>query len=138
MIFSSTYFNSSTDKLSLDTFVSKLSLPLLTLCLSILIHRTAHAITLYILYHDENLFRICGTVSSSSTLLVFAVTVTLTSGSSSFSSRVSLSSWFTQLDSPFHKNSGPLTQRLTFYWLDAVKPRDVSSAGLNFDSMYIH
>ena len=138
MIFSSTTSNSSAYKLLMDTFLSKLSFLPFTLCLSILIHLTTHAITLSILYHDENLFRICGTVSSSSTLLVFAVTVTLTSGSSSFSSRVSLSSWFIQLDSPFHKNSGPLTQRLTFYWLDADKPRDVSSAGLNFDLMYIH
>ena len=137
MIFSSTTFNSSTHKLLMDTFLSKLSFPPFTLCLSILIHRTTHAITLSILYHDENLFRICGTVFSSSTLLMFAMTLTLTSGSSSSSSRVSLSPWFTQLNSFFHKNSGPLTQRLVS-WLDADKPRDVSSAGLNFDSMYIH
>ena len=138
MIFSSTFFSSSTDKLLIDTFLSKLSFPLFTLCLSILIHRTTHAITLSILYHDENLFRICGIVSSSSTLLMFAVTVFLTSGLSSFTSRVSLSLLFTQLDSSFHKMSGPLTQRLTFSWLDADKPWDVSSAGLNFDSVYIH
>ena len=64
------------------------------------------------------------------TLLMFALTVTLTSGSCSFSSRVCLSPWFTQLDSSFHKNFRPLTQRLTFSWLDADKPRAVSSSGL--------
>ena len=138
MIFSSTTFNSSTDKLLIDTFLSKLSFPLFTLYLSILIHHTIHAITLSILHHDKNLFIICGTVSSSSTLLMFAVTVTVTSVSSSFSSKVSLPPSFAQLDSSFHKNSGPLTQCLPFSWLDGDKPQDVSFVGLNFDSVYIH
>ena len=48
MIFSSTTLNPSTDKLLIDTFLSKLSFPLFTLYLSILIHHTIHAITLNI------------------------------------------------------------------------------------------
>ena len=138
MIFSSTTFNFSTDKLVIGTFLSKLSFPLFTLYLNILILRTTHAITLNILHHDRNLFRICGTVSSLSTLLIFAVTVTLTFGSSWFNRKASLPFWFAQLDSSFHKNLGPLTQHLPFSWLDGDKPWDVSFAGLNFDSVYIH
>ena len=138
MIFSSTTFNSYTDKLLIDTFLSKLSFPWFTLYLSILILHTTHVIILSILHHDRNLFRICGTVSSSFTLLMFAVTVSLTSGSSSFSSKASLPSRFAQLDSSFHKNSGPHNRHLPFSWLDGDKPWDVSFAGLNFDSMYIH
>ena len=68
----------------------ELSFPSFTFCLNILIHHITHDITLSTLHHDENLFRICGTISSSSTLLMFAVTVTVTSGSSSFSSKASL------------------------------------------------
>lgn len=62
------------------------SYPSFILCLTILIYHITYAITLRILYHDGNLFRICDTISSSSTLLILTVTVFLTSGLSSFSS----------------------------------------------------
>ena len=113
----------STDKVLMDTFLSKLGFPSLTFSLTILIHFITHVITLIILHYDENLFKICGTISSSSTLLMFTVTVTLTYGSPSFSSKAFLSSWFTQLDSSFHETSGPFTKCLTLSWLDGDGPQ---------------
>ena len=118
MIFSSISFNSSIDKVPMDTSPSNFLFPSFTLCLTILIPCISHAVTLSILQHDENVFRICGTISSSSTLLMFTVTVALTSGFSSFSSKTFLSPWFTQLDSSFHKISGPFTQLLILSWFD--------------------
>ena len=136
MIFSSTTFNSSTDKVLMDTFLSKLAFSSFTLCLTILIHHITHAITLSILHDDKNLFRIYGTISSSSTLIHYLGSLWLWLWL--FLSALKLSC-LPGLPNWIHpSNSGIFIQCLTFSWLDGDKPQDVSSARLDFDSIYIH